>query len=570
MDHLNQPYVGFIRDAANLLYRVAWAPCRSTAVTFVKPTIFRSNRYDPSNPIDDGSPGAVVTEHLVWSPYRTSGVPVRVCSNCYIGDDDWFLLGDWDSDSPPVVLADDGFGTACIGGIMPVTSVGVVVDYGYVVSGSPVTSRGLISFDRISVPMGYSYTGPMSGEEEKPNFKPHWPVVLGAINSELGAVTALFGLYEWSPGQFAPEGTIFWAGIASSSASYGPWVSGVGEWVRPAWWPSGMVFSVPVCVWNLANAHGSVGDVASLIMVSPHTDINGTTPWTVDTDAPPYTDYPVPPPGISLDPLTWIGPTVLVLGTTVDAQLVAQNNHTFHRGPVTGGPLTPTWDVIDVTDLPSGYPYSDLSGAPSSVTVSAGTNVTVTVTGSDYEVSVPTYPYGDLTGVPTPPSVSAGANVSVTLVGTDYNVSVATFPLTDCTGTLPATQVSSGYPYSDLSGVPSPGAASSSGDQTIAVVTTGTTVLALTATHDIVGNFEVTNLTAGTCTLHITSVDAETGSHTGTIGFGGVGSWTGVIDCASGILAIVGSGRGPYTSLTMVVTTTSNGNVRVRWGAMLL
>lgn len=168
---IHQPYIGYIRDTADNLYRVAWAQTNANAKTFEKPSIFRSNRYDPNAPWDTPGAGALPTSELNWSPYWSSGVPSRVCGNCYLGDDEWWSEGDWPDGTPGVVLSPDGFATNCREDLMSVQSVGLAESDIYIVSGSPVTYKGILSLDLKPQPAGTVLAGPLSGPDAKPSFQ---------------------------------------------------------------------------------------------------------------------------------------------------------------------------------------------------------------------------------------------------------------------------------------------------------------------------------------------------------------------------------------------------------------
>jgi len=188
---LHQPYISYIRDAAGVVYRRAWV-----LVPDAKPLPFEhafgSWLYYPDGANQTVDVGELPTDELVWSPYKT--LPSRICPDCYVGDQDWFD-GDWPSDAPPVDLAADGFAVDCDGGCMGcVKSVGLAADPMFDVTGTPVTVRGTISLDWKTVPAGYALTGPSSGPDAKPTFKP-LPSASITINGD-GNITAT----ESSPG----------------------------------------------------------------------------------------------------------------------------------------------------------------------------------------------------------------------------------------------------------------------------------------------------------------------------------------------------------------------------------
>jgi hypothetical protein len=247
--------------------------------------------------------------------------------------------------------------------------------------------------------------------------------IFGTVVSEWPPQPTLSGLPEWSPGLFLPDGAIYWTGQIGNSVSMGPWIIHPGAWQRPTWWASGTVFDDVAAVWVLTGDYFGVGGVAALKAVSPSATILGPTPWTVDTDPPPNFDYVVPGTEIILPSDTFIEPVGLPLGQGGTVTLQNQLANTFWRGPNSGSPLPPVWGPIVLADLPSGYPYSELSGAPGAVSVSPGTNVSVSSVGGVYTVSVPTFPYSDLTGAPG--ATIFGHNDNVHAAGTTLATATA-------------------------------------------------------------------------------------------------------------------------------------------------
>jgi len=168
-DHLHQPYISNMRDAAGNLFPVAWVLIPDGKFPPF-PTAFGSWLYNPDGKLAEVSIGEQVTEELVWSPFTS--VPSRVCRDCYVGDSDWFL-GDWPDGTPSVVMNPDGFAENCGGPCMDcLKSVGLAAASTFIVTGSPVVSRGTISLDWVDVPAGYALMGPTSGPDAKPTFKP--------------------------------------------------------------------------------------------------------------------------------------------------------------------------------------------------------------------------------------------------------------------------------------------------------------------------------------------------------------------------------------------------------------
>lgn len=168
MDFIKTPYISYMKDSAGNLYRGGWVQTDGPPLPF--PHAWASSRYDP-----DGDAATIDIGEQRTESVDARGIPPlpkRVCRSCYIGDLDWIESGDFPSDAPPVVLAADGWPDQCEDGKMGVQSVGLAADPEFVVSGSPVTSRGVISLDWHTVPPGYALQGPASGPNAKPTFKP--------------------------------------------------------------------------------------------------------------------------------------------------------------------------------------------------------------------------------------------------------------------------------------------------------------------------------------------------------------------------------------------------------------
>lgn len=149
-------------------WQAAWAPAHSSAPTFQGPTIYRSSRYLPYLPWDDDLPGERVTDRLHWSHLK---VPARIKGCCAFGASSWWTDAGWPDDAPPVDLEPDHFPLSC-GDAMGVQSVGLAAPAEFIVSGSPVTSRGILSLDWAPVPAGWVLSGPASGPDAAPTFKP--------------------------------------------------------------------------------------------------------------------------------------------------------------------------------------------------------------------------------------------------------------------------------------------------------------------------------------------------------------------------------------------------------------
>lgn len=60
-----------------------------------------------------------------------------------------------------------------------------------------------------------------------------------------------------------------------------------------------------------------------------------------------------------------IGGSPITTAGTLAIGLSTEANNTFFAGPSSGGPLAPTWRIIALSDLPSGYPAANLAGTVS-------------------------------------------------------------------------------------------------------------------------------------------------------------------------------------------------------------
>jgi len=165
---IHRPYIAYMRDAAGAFFRVAWAPAQGKKF-LPFPSAFGSNRYQPDGEVSHVEVGEQWTDEFVESPY--DAIPSRVCGNCYIGEQSWFL-GEWPEDAEPATLADDGWAEDCNGGCMGCTkSVNAVADL-YTVTGGGSAPNLTLSFDLLTVPAGYALQGPASGPDAKPSFRP--------------------------------------------------------------------------------------------------------------------------------------------------------------------------------------------------------------------------------------------------------------------------------------------------------------------------------------------------------------------------------------------------------------
>lgn len=82
----------------------------------------------------------------------------------------------------------------------------------------------------------------------------------------------------------------------------------------------------------------------------------------------------------STTPIYTVGSSPLTSNGTLSLTLNAQSAATVFAGPATGAAAQPTFRGLALTDLPGGYPYSSLSGAPAIPSFQSGT-FTGTLTG---------------------------------------------------------------------------------------------------------------------------------------------------------------------------------------------
>jgi hypothetical protein len=243
MDYIHQPYIGYIQNAAGDVFRVAWVETQPNAKTFPLETSFRSTRYFQTWIDTNGLVGALPTDSLEWSPYAGSLVPPRVCGNCYLGDSDWWTTGDWPSDAPPVTLGPDGFALNCKESEMGVQSVGLAAPPIFRVSGSPVVSRGILSFDWVSAAVGQVPTVQADGSVA---FQDPSAAVFPAILGNVGFTTAL-----------KLSGVIATIGTASTGISVGSVIGkqlGVGMLVDGP----GIPLGAELAVWDINASAGGL------------------------------------------------------------------------------------------------------------------------------------------------------------------------------------------------------------------------------------------------------------------------------------------------------------------------
>jgi hypothetical protein len=260
------PYVSQLRLFNGELLDIAWAPARPGAQVLSIPTIYRSSRFDPEQPEDDGAPGEIVTEVLIRSALV---VPERISACCHFGDDEWWTETGWPDGTEDVALLADNFPESCEEA-MGVQSVGLAAPPEYTVSGSPVTDRGTLSFDWVDVPAGWVLSGPTSGPDAAPTFKP--PAIAGVSipyaqifwqqGTPLSGTSDLGGVIPVSVGDrvLTFDGT--------DNTTWGIWIVQSSSWFRAPDMPAGTTFNGPAYVWA-AQDQSNMFAQAQLMALSP-------------------------------------------------------------------------------------------------------------------------------------------------------------------------------------------------------------------------------------------------------------------------------------------------------------
>lgn len=495
---------------------VKWVKCQIGAESPPFDHAFGSSRqlWIPELP---GPPVGEIYRHRVrGSDFAESSLPgTHVCG------DQGFWQNGWAAGTPPLPVDGDGVPLCCEGEGMGVESVGLSLPNEFIVTGSPVFSSGILSGvwrnqapNRLLASPANGAIGPLSVRGVVPadlgsglagvntflRGDLSWQQFDPTVNSSnvvklfIGSVTSLSGLPMIS-GYQTVAGDVAIAQVTGHDETLAPYVLAAGAWSLVDWFPAGATYTGPVYVWCVFFDGNPQPAGPSLFALVPLWDDMTTFPvsWTA-----------------GVMPLVWqvVAPynVVNVLGPLAEATVVDRQG------------VTQTISLIlplAASDVASGYPYSDLSGAPTLPSVAAGTNVSVVDSSGVYTVSVATFPYADLTGVPTAPSVAAGTNVSVSAAGSVYTVSVTGYPASALgSGTLaagvsvPAAQVGSGYPYSDLSGAPSAGGMQSSGPLITTITTTPQTIFSLTGSNGMLGSIVIKNTGSFAITLSGTYVDA--------------------------------------------------------------
>lgn len=183
------------------LFHVDWAIVTdptATSLSFSHP--FVSGRNDPTG-FDTGVIGEIPNK---YPPKSKAVPPKRLCvDGCYTGALEWWQSG-WPDGTPPVELAPDGWAVECSKDFMSVTDVGLAMPPEFIVSGSPVTSIGVLSADWKPVPAGYVLSGPVSGPDAAPTFKPG-PTPPRPYPLDFAAV-----YLDHSPAQYLEGGPFMW------------------------------------------------------------------------------------------------------------------------------------------------------------------------------------------------------------------------------------------------------------------------------------------------------------------------------------------------------------------------
>lgn len=195
LDYIKTPYVSYMSDGTNL-YRGGWVKTDGPPAPFVH--MWSSSRYDP-----DGDEAIILigeqrTERVV-KPEITS-IPATVCRACWVGTLEDIAAGQWASGTPAVTIGADGWPTDCTGGdcAMCVRSVGLQMDSFITVSGTPVTGSGILRALFNDVPAGYVLSGPTSGPDASPTFKPPSGGGVSVILSGFGIEATNEGSGQWA------------------------------------------------------------------------------------------------------------------------------------------------------------------------------------------------------------------------------------------------------------------------------------------------------------------------------------------------------------------------------------
>ncbi len=356
-----------------------------------------------------------------------------------------------------------------------------------------------------------------SGAHNAADWRKVWPQaapfpehIRGTVAVVAGPVTSLSGLCPVGIG-FYPSGTIVLTSLAGFPETIGAYVTGGPSWPRVAWWPDGQVNQEPMFVWVEFNGADFMDGLPYMLYIrKPNpTPFLPDVAWTVGVDVPDVLQwvenavFGVP---VEFEEHT-LGCKIQTLGVSGGLHWQNQVANTVFAGPTSGSPFTPAFRALVAADIPP-ITLPD---------VAAGTNVTVSVSGLTYTVSVPTFPYANLTGTPAvvdvvagtgitvvqsptgtftvsasggSTSVVAGTNVTVTgPVSGAYTVSVPTFPAASITGTLPASQVGPGYPFGSLTGAPT--AFSQRGTLTTSAGPGFATIFSATATNGLMGTLRL-------------------------------------------------------------------------------
>lgn len=205
-----------------------------------------------------------------------------------------------------------------------------------------------------------------------------------------------------------------WDGI--DPKTWGIWIVQTTAWTRAPEFPAGMVFNGPAYVWTAYNATDFV-DYQQLITIFPPSWTYGVNPttWTVGTDDLIAT-YATPTSTVT--PGTFIR-----ISVTLGRESPAMFNVNYD-GPTSLDQWATAAGALTATNVTSGYPAGNLSpgtlgsgvllpAGQISGTVPAGSLPTLdTIAGSSGSLSASNvgtgYPYADLSGAPSPPSTNGG------------------------------------------------------------------------------------------------------------------------------------------------------------------
>lgn len=240
---------------------------------------------------------------------------------------------------------------------------------------------------------------------------------------------------------------------------------------------------------------------------------------------------------------------------TLAATLATQTANLIFAGPSSGGAATPTFRAMAVADMPSGYPYGSLSGAPSlPISVAnGGTGATTATLGFNALSPMTTLGdtiYGAASGVGTRLAGNTTATKNLLCQTGTGSVSAAPVWCTLSTGDIPGTVVTSVVNDTNVTGSISAGALTLGWTGTLAAGRLNTNVVqAVTNGTNVTGSISSQNLTLG-WTGQLSIANGGTGQATALAAFNALSPMTTLGD------VLYGGSAGTATRLAGNTTTT--------------